>query len=166
MKKLLFWIWQWTWGQGNLAATPLSMARVASIVANDGKMVASKYIIEDEEDKIFVVKPKEAKLLSSMMEEEAETHVSSALIKSKNNFIGGKTGTANRHLYDKNGVLKDRSNDAWYICYVKDKTNTSKNTIAIAVRIERGQSSTAAKLLVKNKILKSLADCGYIHKDN
>ena len=158
-------IWQWTWGQGDLAATPLSMARVASIVANDGKMVASKYIIEDEVDKIFVVKPKEAKLLGFMMEEEAETHVSSALIKSKNNFIGGKTGTANRHLFDKDGVLKDRSNDAWYICYVKDKTNTSKNTIAIAVRIERGQSSTAAKLLVKNRVLNSLADCGYINKD-
>lgn len=152
-------IWQWSWGQGDLVATPLSMARVASIVANEGKMLTTKYIPEDKTQNKYVVAPDEAKVLGYFMEEEAETHVSSALIKSQNNFIGGKTGTANRHLSD------DRSNDAWYICYVKDKTDASKNAIAIAVRIERGQSSTAAKLLVKNRVLNSLADCGYINKD-
>ena len=157
-------VWQWTWGQGDLAATPLSMARVASIVANEGKMVTTRYITEYETQNKYVVARDEAKVLGDFMKEEAETHVSSALIKSQNNFIGGKTGTANRHLDDENGVEK-RSNDAWYICYVKDKTDASKNAIAIAVRIERGQSSTAAKLLVK-KVLKILADLGYIHKDD
>lgn len=157
-------VWQWTWGQGDLAATPLSMARVASIVANEGKMVTTRYITEYETQNKYVVARDEAKVLGDFMKEEAETHVSSALIKSQNNFIGGKTGTANRHLYDENGVEK-RSNDAWYICYVKDKTDASKNAIAIAVRIERGQSSTAAKLLVK-EVLEILADLGYIHKDD
>lgn len=159
-------IWQWAWGQGDLATTPLSMARVASIVANEGKMPTTRYIAGDKTQDKYVVAPDEAKVLGDFMKEEAETHVSSALIKSQNNLIGGKTGTANRHLYDENNVEIDRSNDAWYICYVKDKTDASKNAIAIAVRIERGQSSTAAKLLVKTKVLNSLADCGYINKDN
>ena len=158
-------IWQWAWGQGDLAATPLTMARVASIVANEGAMKPTRFLLNEKPiDGIQVITRNEAEAIGKAMVYEAENHTK-CKIKSTYNTIGGKTGTANRHLYDENDVLKDRSNDAWYICYVKDKTDASKNSIAIAVRIERGQSSTAAKLLVKNKVLNSLADCGYINKD-
>lgn len=138
-------IWQWAWGQGDLATTPLSMARVASIVGNNGVMTSTRYTKEDRGDKISVVGSAEANALGRFMEEEAETHMSSALISSDNNIIGGKTGTAHRD------VGKKRSMDAWYICYVKPKS--SKNTIAIAVRIERGGSSVNAKNMVKKVVL-------------
>lgn len=158
-------IWQWAWGQGDLAATPLTMTRVASIVANDGMMRPTRFLMDDKiKDGIQIVTKAEAETLGKAMVYEAENHTA-CKIKSTNNTIGGKTGTANRHIYGENGGEK-RSNDAWYICYVKDKTDASKNAIAIAVRIERGQSSTAAKLLVKNRVLNSLADCGYIIDDN
>lgn len=133
-------IWQWAWGQGDLATTPLSMARVASIVGNNGVMTSTRYTKEDRGDKISVVGSAEANALGRFMEEEAETHMSS-----DNNIIGGKTGTAHRD------VGKKRSMDAWYICYVKPKS--SKNTIAIAVRIERGGSSVNAKNMVKKVVL-------------
>ena len=156
-------IWQWTWGQGDLDATPLSMARVASIVANNGVMATTRYTAEDESHKIPVVKPAEALSLGRFMIEEAETH--GIHINSDNNVIGGKTGTANRHIKRVDGTQQDRSNDAWYICYVKKRSNPSQRPIAIAARIERGQTSTFAKLLVKKKVLETLADLGYIHKD-
>ena len=156
-------VWQWTWGQGDLDATPLSMARVASIVANAGVMPTTRYTIEDESYDIPVVKAAEAQLLGRFMIEEAETH--GVRIESDNNVIGGKTGTANRD-YKVDGRTENRSNDAWYICYVKKKSNPSQRPIAIAVRIERGQTSTFAKLLVKKKVKKALTDCGYIFKDD
>jgi cell division protein FtsW (lipid II flippase)/cell division protein FtsI/penicillin-binding protein 2 len=34
----------WAWGQGSMSATPLNIARIASIVANDGKFVETQFI--------------------------------------------------------------------------------------------------------------------------
>ena len=147
-------IWQWAWGQGDLATTPLSMARVASIVGNNGVMTSTRYTKEDKGHKISIVGSAEANALGLFMEKEAETHIKSALISSDNNIIGGKTGTAHRNVGEK------RSMDAWYICYVEPKS--SKNTIAIAVRIERGGSSTNAKKMVKDVVLPILYERAYI----
>ena len=149
-------IWQWAWGQGDLATTPLSMARVASIVGNNGVMASTRYTKDDKGNKISVVSSAEANALGRFMEEEAETHMDHALISSDNNIIGGKTGTAHRD------VGKKRSMDAWYICYVKPKS--SKNTIAIAVRIERGGSSVNAKKMVKKVVLPILEPSTKIHE--
>ncbi|GHV21966.1 hypothetical protein FACS189428_3240 [Clostridia bacterium] len=42
-------LWGWAWGQGSMRATPLNMARVVSIVANDGKMPETKFILKGPE---------------------------------------------------------------------------------------------------------------------
>lgn len=157
-------IWQWAWGQGDLTATPLALARVASIVANNGVLTTTRYRLDEDVQKIEVIKKAEAKALSDIMVKEASTHIESCLIKSKKNIIGGKTGTANRHVTDKKGRKLVHSNDGLYICYVKDPTNKN-NPIAIAVRIERGQSSTVAKKFTKEYVLKRLVDLQYINKD-
>lgn len=158
-------IWQWAWGQGDLAATPLTLARVASIVANDGTMIPTRYLLDEKiKDGVQVVTRAEAEALGEAMEYEAAQHTS-CKIPSKNNIIGGKTGTANRHITNKKGITIQRSNDAWYICYVKP-SNKDKNPLAVAVRIERGQQSIYAKQLTKNVVLRVLSDRGYIIDDN
>ena len=153
-------VWQWAWGQGELSATPLAMARVASIVANNGKMRPTRYTRDDKVEKdIQVVSAEEAAALGEAMEHEAKYHMFA--LQSGSNTIGGKTGTANRHYTDKKGRTIAKSNDAWYICYVKPST-AGKNPIAIAVRIERGQGSRRAKMIVNDLILRKLKEHKYI----
>lgn len=159
MKKDL--IWQWAWGQGDLAATPLTMARVASIVANDGIMRPTRFLMNDKiKDGIQIVTKAEAEALGKAMVYEAENHTT-CKIKSTNNTIGGKTGTANRHITNKREQVIQRSNDSWYICYIKPSTK-EKRPLAVAVRIERGQSSINAKELVKSIVLDELKKYQYI----
>lgn len=154
-------IWQWAWGQGDLAATPLTMARVASIVANDGIMRPTRFLMNDKiKDGIQIVTKAEAEALEKAMVYEAENHTT-CKIKSTNNTIGGKTGTANRHIKNRRGEDFQRSNDSWYICYIKPSTK-DKNPLAVAVRIERGQSSINAKELVKSIVLDELKKYQYI----
>ncbi|MBQ8542660.1 MAG: FtsW/RodA/SpoVE family cell cycle protein [Bacteroidaceae bacterium] len=153
--------WQITWGQGALAATPLSMARVASIVANDGTMTTTRYRLDENVQTIEIVDASEAAVLSKLMVEEAATHTAYKITSDKN-IIGGKTGTANRHLTDRKGRKLEHSNDSWYICYVKDKAK-QKKSLAIAIRIERGQSSVNAKKLVKDGVLPLLMKLNYVN---
>lgn len=71
---------------------------------------------------------------------------------------GGKTGTAVRP--DAN---KKKHIDAWYICFC-DKKDGGK--IAIALRIERAEmDSPIAKRMVRDVVLKTLEDMGYISKN-
>ena len=144
-------VWQWAWGQGTLDATPLAMARIASIVANDGKMVTTKYTKEDDSRQIEIVSKNEAEALSNFMIEEANTHTTCTFNKEDN--VGGKTGTAHRN----SGRV--RSMDAWYIFYVKQTTG---NPLAVAVRIERGQSSTNAKQLARDIVFTTLKELNYV----
>ncbi len=155
-------IWQWAWGQGDLAATPLAMARVASIVANDGVMIPTRFLLDEKiKDGIPVVTKAAAEALGKSMEHEAKEHTL-CKINSANNAIGGKTGTANRHIMDKEGKKTiQKSNDAWYICYIKPSTK-EKRPLAVAVRIERGQNSQIAKELVKEIVLDELSKLKYI----
>ena len=54
-KKMNDPVWQWAWGQGELSATPVSMARVASIVANGGKMAATRYTTKDKTNSVEIL---------------------------------------------------------------------------------------------------------------
>lgn len=145
--------WQWTWGQGNMDATPLSMARVASIVANNGVLSATRYTLQDKIKEIKIVNYLEAEALCKLMCKEATEHTIYKF--SLNDNVGGKTGTAHRNL-----GLK-RSMDAWYICYVKPKSD-NKIPISIAVRIERGQTSVLAKKITRDIIMDTLKEFQYV----
>lgn len=157
-------IWQWAWGQGDLAATPLTMARVASIVANEGAMKPTRFLLNEKPiDGIQVITRNEAEAIGKAMVYEAENHTK-CKIKSTYNTIGGKTGTANRHITNKREQVIQRSNDSWYICYIKPSTK-EKRPLAVAVRIERGQSSINAKELVKSIVIDELGTHLYINND-
>ena len=94
------------WGQGVMSATPLNMARVASIVANDGELVPTRYVLQEGDEKMDTKKPvrilssETNKLLKSYMGDEAKKNIHSKTgirYSFKNaKDIGGKTGTPER----------------------------------------------------------------------
>lgn len=166
--------WRWAWGQGyrdyELEVTPLSMARVASAIANGGSMPITQYI-KDADDKQFLkenrqefqidlINSSQASILASYMGKEANqgpTHQSF-----HNSNIHGKTGTPERDHYKmwKKREVQETVNDAWYVCYIERE---GESPLAIAVRIERSaKTSRCAVDLIQSVVLSTLKTTGYI----
>ena len=176
----LGWSWHgWAWGQGSMSATPLNMARVVSIVANEGNMPETKFILKGNKDLktaeetslIPIIGKEEAKILQGFMKEEAKKwNTSNKVTVQFPANMGGKTGTPERDLYykvynEKKGKEEIRAkhnlNDAWYVFFVK----TSKFDgvpLSIAIRIERsGAGSVRAVQLAYSAVLQALKDANY-----
>ncbi len=178
----------WAWGQGTLRATPLSMARVASIVVNNGTLAHTRFLLplspnDTLHKKLTSVETEQVctsslSLLKQYMKDQARIKGGIA-----NAAIGGKTGTPERsHVYRnqsgkpvsfKNGNVNGRrtdkvhsENDAWYMFFVDSEgVNQSKaNKLAVAVRIERAKAhSGLAMALTRDRVLKVLKELGYIN---
>lgn len=177
--------WQWPWGQGTLDASPLAMARVASIVYNDGKLPETHWLYAQKFGKridyykpsmIEILGKDDSRILKQYMKDESSSHVN--LPKS----MGGKTGTPGRDIKFSFSRKPINVNDGWYICFVETKAqNTDVTTgkiseyeptpLAIAVRLERvgindskhrGGGSGLALSFVRNVVIPSLTDSGYI----
>ncbi|MCM1293158.1 MAG: FtsW/RodA/SpoVE family cell cycle protein [Bacteroides sp.] len=164
----------YAWGQGGLRATPLSMARVASIVANGGKLMPTRYVMRIGDNNQAAYEPVEvmdinsANILKSFMQGESDKHRANGrrLPGSPDdpNRMGGKTGTPER--YDVRGPMS-KSNDAWYICFVNSKTTGHR--LAVALRIERttdytrraNYQSGVAVDAIANSIIPALNSAGY-----
>lgn len=162
--------WQWAYGQGTLDATPLTIARVVSIVGNAGNMPKTRYLrTDDKPDVIPIIDKCDADELLSYMDIEAMEHMKNVSFK-KTDRVSGKTGTAQRTFG--NSKMKD----GWYACIIKDcpvsksgminrdgdfvetEPSVEAFTLAVVVRIERiGKGSSAdAKGLVRNRLLNIL----------
>lgn len=165
-RKMVFgdpW-WRWTWGQGTLSATPLSMARIVASVVNDGKMPITCYLIEEHEPEfIDITLDKQIKALQQAMIAEAHK----PLLDGSCRFVsypslGGKSGTPERVIKFVDGK-DEKTNDAWYISFVKN--SYSNSSLAIVIRIERtgNAGSGYAKNLLEKKVLPVLHNMGYIN---
>lgn len=181
LKKLQDRCWLMTWGQGDLSATPLTMARVASIVANGGAMPDTRYVVDDSKPNMLqIVSNKDAvAVLKKYMQKEAsvkkgERYYHHNPIKMQN--VGGKTGTAEREVdikKVKNKFVGERINDGWYMCFVdeanvcqkklgKKDEKTKKTSLAIVVRIEYARGSGAAVNFLNDVVVDILQELGYI----
>lgn len=162
--------WQWAWGQGTLNVTPLQMAKIASLVVNDGKLSRTRYLLDEEIYSTRILQANEAQLMKIYMKHEAKYHS-----KLGHDFIGGKTGTPERpikteKIRTKDGkdvvVVTDKSNDGWYICFIEKENinNKEKDSFAIAVRIERTGRAMSGRAvnLTKNIVIKTLQELNYI----
>jgi len=165
----------WAWGQGTMRATPLNMARAASIVANGGNFVPTQFILKGTNSverpgyqSIPIVSGSEAGVLKGFMEKESDKHRGVGYHFPVGLEMGGKTGTPERDLYyrttDKNGreitAVKNR-NDGWYIFFINSAKENAP--LAVAVRMERlgaGISGNAVRLTDK-VVLKTLKELGY-----
>ena len=172
--------WAMTWGQGDISATPLAIARVASAVVNDGSMPVTRFVVDGSEPRyVEFISSSEAEVLRGFMEEEARVHTAHKITDYPS--VGGKTGTAERTHFDKNIPAYGRKgygkpNDGWYMFYVdkasvpsvdEDGTATRMpHHLAVCIRIERGVGSPIAKLFAKDKVLPLLKELGYIPRDS
>lgn len=165
-KKMNWWETGVAWGQGVLRATPLNMARVASIVANNGELAPTRYVLRHGKkaiapfEKIKVLDSSSAMALKSYMQQESDKHRNNGhqLPKNavENERMGGKTGTPER--VDRKGK---RPNDAWYICFIESETNGAP--LAIALRFERseGYNSGLAVRLMSKVVIPTLNATNY-----
>ncbi|MDE6523220.1 MAG: FtsW/RodA/SpoVE family cell cycle protein [Muribaculaceae bacterium] len=156
------------WGQGSIKATPLNMARVVSIVANEGKFTPTRYILEEGGKTLKPLKSKEiispssAELLKSYMQDQSKKG-----FPSYNGKMGGKTGTPtrdvrNKHILKSFGLGKPAQiNDAWYIFFIDSPKQDGP--LAVALRIERSRrNSGIAMSLVRSAVIPTLERLGYI----
>lgn len=148
------------WGQSQLEASPLNMARVAGLVANDGKLMPTRFLLNQEtENALELMDSKSASLLASAMGDEASKWTSRNILpKQLDGFIGGKTGTPMRTIRG-NHIM----NDGWYICFIKNAEDG--RILSIAVRLERlphGMVSTEAVKFMAATVLPALQECRYI----
>ena len=166
------------WGQGDLRASPLNMARAISIVANDGQFIPNRYIISNTtETKIskyiplFFLDDSSDSTLKSYLHAESFSRSNT----SGTCFIGGKTGTPTRlgKIYCNGNIVmcprKDNSgktyftedwdmNDGWYVCMVN---STEHGNLSIALRLEKVRGSGTATFWMKH-IINALCEYGYI----
>ena len=156
------------WGQHNIYATPLNMARVVSMVASGGKFVPTRYVlaygtgtakrVTHPADAVTMVS--NTADLSRYMQLESDKHRRNGKalpgFPSSTMRMGGKTGTPERVAYRNGG----RMNDAWYICFIN--SNKQHGPLAIAVRLERSKyGSSLAVTFVADVVIPALNAAGY-----
>ncbi len=129
------------WGQGELIATPASVARLISGVANDGILRANRFVLKIN-DTVMAVKggiklaekPEYAALLKQYMIAQSAPKVPILHI-----AVAGKSGTPER-------IVKNKSvNDGWYVFFAPEAKGTGNMVVCIRVESTKG-SSDAVKL--------------------
>lgn len=178
--------WMWAWGQGSLDASPLTMARVASVIYNEGQMPLTRFVYATGEnmqhmtkvEQIPIISRSQAALLKQFMKEETTKHRS--ITRSKHPHLpmsmGGKTGTPERYIHFSGTRKGIKVNDGWYICFVDSEYTTKEGKsiqipLAIAVRLERIGATSMAKgdnggsglavSFIENTVVPVLKDCNY-----
>jgi cell division protein FtsW (lipid II flippase)/cell division protein FtsI/penicillin-binding protein 2 len=144
------------WGQGELIATPAAVARLVSGVANNGELVANRFVLKvsDNEQPVkgsikLSNDPKYVALITQYMIEQSAPK---APILGLN--VAGKTGTPER-IWKKEGI-----NDGWYVFFAPMAKGTGN--IVVCVRIESTKGSSDAVHLAGRHIIPLLIKKGYI----
>lgn len=160
-KELNYGPWQWAWGQGSLDASPLSMARVVSTIANGGVMPKTRFRLDEPtEEGIRLISNESANLLKGYMHTMAERANGTSANAIHDPAVGGKTGTPERPFKGQ------KKNDGWFIfyvdgCTVRTGSHTERHPLAVAVRMEREVGSGPAMCLSRDVVLPVLRELGY-----
>lgn len=170
-KKMNFPICGMSWGQGIMVASPLNMARMVSIISNNGIYYKTRYLMEEEADSVKCMQENYSKLLKSYMREETAGHPATQKYE-RSNGMGGKTGTPTRTISSPQKIFtavnkKGRrvntnitnKNDGWYICFL----NSNNGQLAMALRIEQCGSSSVATRWINEVVMPTLKEVGYIN---
>jgi cell division protein FtsW (lipid II flippase)/cell division protein FtsI/penicillin-binding protein 2 len=144
------------WGQGELIATPASVARVASGIANNGTLMHSRYIIKVSDSTLPVAQgvpllkdPEAATLMTDFMKKQSQLKKERLGI-----YVAGKTGTPER-------ILKgERINDGWYVFFAPKAKGTGH--VVVCIRIEKTRGSSVAVRLAGSHVIPLLTKYGYI----
>jgi cell division protein FtsW (lipid II flippase) len=144
------------WGQGELVATPASVARIASGIANNGIMTPSRYVLDVNG---HATQPQPgiaiagdlvyAQYLTTYMREQSAPKKPQFGI-----YVAGKTGTPER-------IVKGESiNDGWYVFFAPAANDTGH--VVVCIRIEGTKGSSDAMALAGAHIIPLLLESNYI----
>ena len=144
------------WGQGELIATPASMARVASAIANQGTLMHSRYVMKVSDSTLpleqgvpLLKDAQAAALMTDYMKKQSANKKERLGI-----FVAGKTGTPER-------ILKgERINDGWYVFFAPKAKGPGN--IVVCIRIEKTKGSSVAVRLAGSHVVPILTKYGYI----
>jgi cell division protein FtsI/penicillin-binding protein 2 len=144
------------WGQGELIATPISIARVSAGIANNGILMPNRFVLKISDSAIGAGKgiaitkdPKYAQLMTRFMQEQSASKVDKLGLK-----VAGKTGTPERI------VRQQRINDGWYTFFAP-KANGAGH-IVVCVRIEDAKGSSVAVRMAGKHVIPKLLELGYV----
>ncbi|TCD10825.1 cell cycle protein [Pedobacter frigidisoli] len=145
-----------SWGQGALIATPAAVARMAAGIANNGNMIANRFVLKvsDQPQAIktgtkLVNNPAYAKLMQVYMIKQSELKTGTLGL-----AVAGKTGTPERIW------KKQQINDGWYVFFAP--TANGKGNVVVCVRIEATKGSSDAVRLAGKHVIPFLKEGGYI----
>jgi cell division protein FtsW (lipid II flippase) len=144
------------WGQGELIATPAAVARLVSGVANNGMLVANRFVLKVS-DSVTGVKssiklandPRYTALITKYMIEQSAPKVPVLGLS-----VAGKTGTPER-IWKKQSI-----NDGWYVFFAPMVKGTGN--IVVCIRIESTKGSSDAVRLAGQHVIPLLLKKGYI----
>lgn len=144
------------WGQGELIATPAAVARVAAGIANNGTLLANRYVLKVSDSTTSVKpgvkisnEPQYAQLMRGYMIEQSAPKVATLGL-----AVAGKTGTPERIW------KKQQINDGWYVFFAP-KAKGPGNMV-VCVRIESTKGSSDAVKLAGQHVIPYLLKKGYI----
>jgi cell division protein FtsW (lipid II flippase) len=144
------------WGQGELIATPAAVARLISGVANNGNLVANRFVLKVS-DTAQAVKgsiklandQQYTALITKYMIEQSAPKVPILGLS-----VAGKTGTPER-IWKKESI-----NDGWYVFFAP--MTKGKGNIVVCIRIESTKGSADAVRLAGRHVIPFLLKKGYI----
>ena len=145
-----------SWGQGELVATPASVARIAAGIANNGMMMPNRYVLSINGNEIktkaavsLVKNSGYAKQLAVYMKKQSAPKKSRLGI-----LVAGKTGTPER-------IFKgEQINDGWYVFFAPEANGNGN--IVVCIRIEAAKGSSDAVKLAGKYIVPMLLEHNYI----
>lgn len=144
------------WGQGELIASPASVARIASGIANHGILTPNRYVMKVSDsawglkEGVTLVKDAEsADLMTKYMKEQSAGKFHRLGI-----YVAGKTGTPERM------IRGERINDGWYVFFAPKPGGGGH--IVTCIRIENCKGSSVAVRLAGAQIVPILLKRGYI----
>ena len=158
------------WGQGDLQATPLSIGRMAGIIANNGRYRPSKFV-QSIGGLIQTYKPSIQVSRQNGISEELGSYMAQHPFISKKGFkltnMAGKSGTPERNYYKssrgKNGKeINDliKTYDGWFVFYADSPKLNSP--VVVCIRIEHdkkngevgsGKAGDLAKFIIEPLLL-------------
>ncbi len=145
---------QSAYGQGEVVASPLQMARVAATVANGGAMPQGRWITDETNGRNAaptVILPAEAAGKLGSFMREAVTSGTGRRAGAANVAIAGKTGTAE---------LADAPSHAWFIGFAPYGAGARK--IAFSVLVENGVYGGTAAAPAAAEIVNAAVKLGLI----
>ncbi len=144
------------WGQGELIATPASIARLVASVANKGVLVPHRYVLRIS-DSVLGIAPGVAIAKDSQYATLITKYMIAQSVNKADDLgiaVAGKTGTPER-------IWKgQRINDGWYTFFAP-KLN-GPGHIVVCVRMESAKGSSEAVRLAGKHIVPKLIERGYI----